>query len=173
MFRPLLSLVAVLSMATPAVAFPSGSSQSSTQDTTNTQTNEGTIIQAPSGGSQTNINQNNTFNSTYGFGVGINCPTPALGLSVFSGASGSSSGGFSSDARSIGGSITFVIPLGGSVGKACKQLAVEIAKQRTLDTQVALIKTCIEFKNLGVVINTVKMPEFEVCNNISYSNVSN
>jgi hypothetical protein len=173
MYRPLLTLVAVLSTATPVVASPNGFAQSSSQDSTNSQTNEGTIIQAPSGGSQTNINQNNSFNSTYGFGIGINCPTPSLGLGVFSGISGSSSSGFTSDASTLGGSIAIVIPFGGSVGAACRKLASEIARQRVLDTQVTLIKTCIEFKELGVVIDTTKMPEFEVCNNIAFLDNTN
>ncbi len=172
MLKPLISLVAVIPMAAPVSAFPLGSSQSSTQDTTNTQTNEGTIIQAPSGGSQTNINQNNSYNSTYGFGIGINCPTPSVALGVFSGTSGSHSSGFHSGAHSVGGSVALVVPIGGSVGRSCKQLAAEIARQRVLDTQVALIKTCIKFRDLGVVINTVELPEFEVCNKISYLNTS-
>lgn len=167
MFKPFLVASAVLSVATPAVAFPNGFTEASSQDTTNTQTNEGTIIQAPSGGSQTNINQNNSYNSTYGFGIGINCPTPSLALGVFSSGSGSYSGGFESSASNIGGSIAVVIPFGGSIGASCKKLASEIALQRVLDTQITLVKTCIEFNKIGVSIDTTKLPEFEICNNIT------
>ena len=155
-------------MATPVVASPLGQALSASQDSMNSQTNEGTIIQAPSGGSQTNINQNNSYNSTYGFGIGISCPTASIGGAAFTGSSNAYAGGFSSDATTFGGGVGFVIPLGGSIGESCKKLAAEIARQRTLDTQVTLIKTCVELRNLGVVVDTTKLPEFEICDDIAY-----
>ena len=57
MIKPLLFAVAAFALATPVVASPLGGALSASQNATNNQNNTGSVIQAPSGGSQTNDNE--------------------------------------------------------------------------------------------------------------------
>ena len=160
-----LLLVAALSpvAAASAVATPLGLNAGAYNNSTNQQTNEGTVIQSPSGGSQTNINQNNAFSSTYSFGPGISCPTPSIAATAFNGRADAWSGGYDSGANNYGGALSFILPIGGSIGETCKSLVKEIARQRFLDTQVTMINTCAQFAQQNVSIDTTKFPEFKVC----------
>ena len=133
----------------------------------NNQHNSGSVTLNPMGGSQTNINQNNAFSSTYSFGPGISCPTPSVALSAFGAGGDSWGGGYSSGSGNYGGSLSFILPIGGSIGADCAKLAAEIAQQRVLDTQVNMIKVCSHFAAQGVVIDTAKFPEFEVCSGVT------
>lgn len=167
MIKPLLSAVAAFALATPAVASPLGGALSASQNATNNQNNTGNVIQAPSGGSQTNINQNNAYSSTYGFGAGISCPTGSFVTSAFGAGSGSSSGSFDSTGNSYGASVSYIHPIGGSIGRACRGLAQEIVRQKVLDTQVALIKVCAGFAKEGIVIDIKRFPELADCEGVT------
>ena len=167
MIKPLLFTVAALTLATPAVASPLGGALSASQHSTNNQNNTGSIVQAPFGGSQTNINQNNSYSSTYSFGPGISCPTGSFVTSAFGSGSGASSGPFDSSGNSYGISLSYIHPVGGSVGKACKELAQEIARQRVLNTQVNLIRVCADFAKQGIIVDTEKFPELADCEGVS------
>ena len=173
MIKQLLTVVALGSMAAPVAASPlQGLAAGASTDATNTQSNQGNIIQAPSGGSQTNVNQNNSFNSTYSFGPGISCPTPALAGAIYNGYGDATAAGFNSTNNVVGGAIALVLPLGGQVGKSCKVLAKEIARQRVLDTQVTMINVCAQFAQQGVVIDTEQFPEFKVCSGVTVNGTS-
>lgn len=167
MIKPLLFAVAAFALATPAVASPLGGALSASQNATNNQNNTGSVIQAPSGGSQTNINQNNAYSSTYGFGGGISCPTGSFVTSAFGAGSGSSSGSFDSTGNSYGASVSYIHPIGGSIGRACRELAEEVARQRVLDTQVNLIKVCATFARDGIIIDTKRFPELADCEGVT------
>jgi len=74
-------------------------------------------------------NQNNSQINTsafYGFGPGINCPTPTFALSGFSGnGSGASNGdvlGASVSSSNYGGIATVTVPLGGANQEICKEI---------------------------------------------------
>ncbi len=173
MIKQLLTVVALGSMAAPVAASPlQGLAAGASTNATNTQTNQGNIIQAPSGGTQTNVNQNNSFNSTYSFGPGISCPTPALAAAIYNGYGDASASGYSSTNNVVGGSLSFIIPLGGQVGKSCTVLAKEIAKQRVLDTKVTMVNVCAQFVQQKIVIDVKQFPEFEVCRAITVEGVS-
>lgn len=136
------------------------------QSSTNNQSNSGTVIQNPSGGSQTNINQNNAFSSTYSFGPGISCPTPSLAANLNYGGGNGWGGGYSSGSGSHGASLSYIHPLGGSVGDACKGLVAEITRQRQLDTDVNLIKVCADMAANSIKIDLKDFPEFKVCESV-------
>ena len=167
MIKSLLLSVAALALATPAVASSLGGALSASQNATNNQNNTGSVIQAPSGGSQTNINQNNAYSSTYGFGNGISCPTGSFATSIFGAGSSASSGSFNSGSGSYGASLSYIHPIGGSVGSACADLAQEIVKQRVLDTQVNMIKVCADFAKQGIKVNVETFPEFAACEGVT------
>jgi hypothetical protein len=82
-----------------------------------TSTSAGTTVNQ-----QTNVQTNN--DQFHGFGGGIQCPTPSLGVSLYSsGGSGSDGGGNASvSSSSLGGMITFSTPLGGRNGRSCAEL---------------------------------------------------
>ena len=173
MIKQLLTVVALGSMAAPVAASPlKGLAAGASTNANNTQTNQGNIIQAPSGGTQTNVNQNNSFNSTYSFGPGISCPTPALAGAIYNGYGDASAAGYSSTNNVMGGAIAFILPLGGQVGKSCKVLAKEIARQRVLDTKVTMVNVCAQFVQQKIVIDTKRFPEFKVCQGITVEGVS-
>ena len=167
MIKPLLFAAAAFALATPTVASPLGGALSASQNATNNQSNSGTVIQNPSGGSQTNINQNNAFSSTYSFGPGISCPTSSIALGTYGAGGNGWGGGYNSGSGSYGATASVIIPLGGDVGSACRKLVQEIAHQRVLDTQVNMINVCSEFARQGVLIDTTKFPEFEVCSAVT------
>ncbi|QNJ25914.1 hypothetical protein SynSYN20_01587 [Synechococcus sp. SYN20] len=136
-----------------APAFAGGSAQ---QNSVNNQNNSGMVNQSPIGGVNHNTQINNNSISEYSFGPGINCPTPGL---AFSSSYAGGSGGFDGYSASV----SYVMPLGGSIGRACKELAVEIARQRQLDTQVTMIHQCAGFAAQGIQIDVASFPEFSVC----------
>ena len=153
--------------AAPSAALAGSANSVSSNQGINNQSNSGTVIQNPSGGSQTNINQNNAYSSTYSFGPGISCPTPSIAASAF-GAGGSAwGGGHDSGSGSYGASISYIHPLGGDVGKACKELVQEIALQRQLDTKVNLIKVCAHLAQSNITVDVETFPEFEACSAVS------
>lgn len=135
------------------------------QNANNHQNNSGHINQAPVGGINHNTQINNNSISEYSFGPGINCPTPGL---AFSSSYAGASGGFDGYSASI----SYVMPLGGDIGAACRDLAVEIARQRQLDTQVTMIHQCASFAAQGVQIDVAAFPEFEACRAIRVNGAS-
>ena len=83
---------------------------------------------ANSAGTTVNNQNNSQINTSafYGFGPGINCPTPTFALSGFSGnGSGDSSGdvlGASVSSSNYGGVATVTFPLGGANQEICKEI---------------------------------------------------
>ena len=125
-------------------------------NTTNSQSNEGTVTLNPSGGSQTNINNNNAFSSSFSFGPGITCPTASVAANAYA-----------TNLDAYGMSISYIQPIGGQIGRACKDLALEVTKQRQLDTTVQLVKTCAELHRSGVSVNYAQVPDLAICQHIS------
>ena len=162
MYSRILSIAAAL-VVLPGAAFANQANSVSSNQGVNNQNNSGTVIQNPSGGSQTNINQNNAFSSTYSFGPGISCPTPSLAANLNYGGGSGWGGGYSSGSGSYGASLSYIHPLGGSIGDACEGLVTEITRQRQLDTDVNLIKVCADMAANGIQIDTKEFPEFKVC----------
>ncbi len=82
-----------------------------------TSTSSGTTVNQ-----QTNVQTNN--DQFHGFGGGVQCPTPSLGLSLYSsGGAGSDGGGNASvSSSSLGGMITFSTPLWGRNHQTCAEL---------------------------------------------------
>jgi hypothetical protein len=116
-------------------------------------------------------NQSNSqinTNTFYGFGPGINCPTPTLSVSGFSGSgSGSSAGntiGADVSSDNYGGIITFTMPLGGANAGICRQIGkaqVEALMSQVRRTQMEAAKTqadinlvtalkCVEIQRVAV-----------------------
>lgn len=123
-------------------------------NTENRSSQENELNQEQSGLLQnTQVNINSIGN--YSFGAGIECATPGLSFSAFG-----SSGNF-------GGTASYIVPLGGKIGRNCKELTSEILKQRQLDTNFTLIAKCIEFKKAGVSLDYVKFPEFKICEGVT------
>ena len=83
---------------------------------------------ANSAGTTVNNQNNSQINTSafYGFGPGINCPTPTFALSGFSGnGSGASDGdvlGASVSSSNYGGIATVTVPIGGANQEICKEI---------------------------------------------------
>ena len=119
------------------------------------------------GGSNSNYQINSVSNSQYQFGPGISCPTPELGLGVFGGSNSAFDSDYSNGANNYGATLLFTTPLGGDVGRYCKELVQEISKQRQLDTQFTMIRKCAEFARSGIIIDVEEFPDFAVCSSVS------
>jgi len=123
--------------------------------------------------SNTQVNTN-TF---YGFGPGINCPTPTFALSGFGGSgSGSSAGdtiGASVNSNNYGGIATFTVPIGGANAEICKEIGkaqvqallsqvnranVEASKTQADINLVTALK-CVEIQRVAVLTG----PFADVC----------
>lgn len=159
--------LAAVAMLAPSSAIAGHKGVSAAQSATNNQHNSGSVVLNPSGGTQVNNNVNNAYSSTFSFGPGISCPTPSLAISAFGGGSEASSSGYSSNGASYGGSVSFIMPVGGDIGKACKELAQEITLQRQLDTKVNLIKVCAHLAQNNITVDVKTFPEFEACSAVS------
>lgn len=161
-----LGLAAVVALA-PSSAIAGQKGVSAAQSATNSQHNSGSVVLNPSGGTQVNNNVNNAYSSTFSFGPGISCPTPSLAFSAFGGGSDASSSGYSSNGASYGGSVSFIMPISGETGDACRDLAKEITLQRQLDTKVNLIKVCANLAQSGITVDVTRFPEFEACSAVT------
>ena len=116
-------------------------------------------------------NQSNSqinTNTFYGFGPGINCPTPTVSVAGFSGSgSGSSAGntvGAAVNSDNYGGIITLTWPLGGANAQICKEIGkaqVQALMSQVKRTQMEAAKTeadinlvtalkCVEIQRVAV-----------------------
>lgn len=166
----LAGVLALGSIASPAAMAgePVALDASSTTNSTNQQQNSGSVVLNPSGGTQVNNNVNNAYSSTYSFGPGISCPTPSFALNAYGGSSNAWSDGFSgTGSGSYGASASFIVPIGGETGAACRTLVREIANQRVLDTKVNMIRVCSELTRQGVQLDLKDFPEFEACRSVT------
>jgi hypothetical protein len=103
-------------------------------------------------------NQNNSqinTNAFYGFGPGINCPTPTFSVAGFGGTgSGLSSGdviGARVSSDNYGGIIAFTMPIGGANAEICK----EIGKAQVQALQSQVIRANTEARKTQADINLV------------------
>lgn len=167
MFKKLL-VGALISFSCSPVLASDGSAVVSSNNAQNNQNNNGTVNLSPMGGSNANYQINSVSNSQYGFAPGISCPTPELAFGAFGGqTNGWGNSGYNTSGNNVGGTIMFTTPIGGDIGKHCKELAREIARQRKLDTEVAMIQQCAQFAQAGVTIDPEAFPEFAVCSAIT------
>lgn len=116
-------------------------------------------------------NQSNSqinTNTFYGFGPGINCPTPTFSVSGFGGTgSGSSAGntvGAAVNSDNYGGIVTLTLPLGGANAEICKEIGkaqVQALMSQVRRTQMEASKTqadinlvtalkCVEIQRVAV-----------------------
>jgi hypothetical protein len=96
-------------------------------------------------------NQNNSQINTstfYGFGPGINCPTPSFTVSGFGGGgAGSSAGdtiGANVNSDNYGGIVALTLPIGGANAEICKEIGkaqVEALKSQAVRTNLEAAKT--------------------------------
>jgi len=159
--------LALVGLTLPGSVSANELSSAMSQSTQNEQNNSGSVVLNPSGGTQVNNNVNNAYSSTYTFGVGYSCPTPSLAFNGYGGGGDASGGGNNSSSMSYGGSVSFIMPLGGRIVDDCKEQVLEIVKQRKLDTQVNMVKVCANFAKQGIIIDTEAMPEFAICSAIT------
>lgn len=95
---------------------------------------------ATSAGTTVNNQNNSQINTSsfYGFGPGINCPTPTLSVAGFGGTGSGLSDGDVIGARvnsdNYGGVVTVTVPLGGANHKICKKIGE--AQALALESQV-------------------------------------
>ena len=126
------------------------------------------------------INQTGVYNigdsATYKIqGLGgrqVVCPKPSLIL----GTSYSSFNGISfSDNASYGVNAAFVIPLGGSLEKTCKQMAETISRKTKYDLEIINARACAELIRAGVRLNPDSFPTLSnICEGVSIGrNVTN
>jgi hypothetical protein len=96
---------------------------------------------ATSAGTTVNNQNNSQINTSsfYGFGPGINCPTPTLSVAGFGGSGSGLSDGDVIGARvnsdNYGGVVTITVPIGGANHEICKKIGE--AQVAALQSQVA------------------------------------
>ena len=179
-FAKLITAGATLALvAAPSAALAGGNGydlgigQTQVNAAQNTQTNSGSVNLAPIGGTNSNYQINQQATSVYGFGPGINCPTPELAMGIFGGGAGANyDGGYDSSTNNYGATLMFSMPLGGDIGNSCKELAREIATQRQLDTKLTMIKQCAAIAKAGIKVDTKDFKEFEACRSVSIQGVT-
>ena len=105
---------------------------------------------ANSAGTTVNNQNNSQINTStfYGFGPGINCPTPSFTVSGFGGnGSGSSAGdtiGANVNSENYGGIVALTFPIGGANSEICKEIGkaqVESLKAQATRSSIEAAKT--------------------------------
>jgi hypothetical protein len=109
----------------------------------------GSSSRSTSNSAGTTINQQNNTQTNndqfFGFGPGIQCPTPSLGVSLYGGGGAGGSGldgGVSTSA--YGGMVTFSTPLGGRNQSSCAQIGeaqIQAVRAQIDRTQMEAAKT--------------------------------
>ena len=164
---PFLVIVAVKLLMQPSTVMAQQNPSSTASSAANA---AGTTLNQQS---NTQVNTN-TF---YGFGPGINCPTPTFALSGFGGSgSGSSAGdsvGAGVNSNNYGGIATFTMPIGGANAEICKEIGkaqvqallsqvnranVEASKTQADINLVTALK-CVEIQRVAVLTG----PFADVC----------
>ena len=112
---------------------------------------------ATSAGTTVNNQNNSQINTSsfYGFGPGINCPTPTMSVAGFGGSGSGLSDGDVIGARinsdNYGGVVTVTFPIGGANHEICKKIGE--AQVAALESQVARARA--EAKKTQTDINLV------------------
>lgn len=159
-----LALPAGANLPLPAPAAGANATAVAPNQATNNQTSSGVINQAPVGGVNTNIQQNNTQGWPYGFGPGIQCPSPTLALGGFGTGAG---GGYGYGNFGYGLAVALVVPLNGRLASACERLGDEVARQRQLDTAINLARACAKLQQERIEVDLGIFPELERCRGVS------
>lgn len=164
-----LGIFSGISFILPAVATPNGTSVNvvTPNQAINNQTATGVVNQSPFGGTNSNYQINNSYDTTYGFGPGIYCRTPSFNIGIYGDGSNAGAYGYDTYSNNFGVVAGFNIPIGGSIGKACEDLSNEIAKQRQLDTSLNFIKQCAILKKEGIMFDPEKFPMFRDCDGVT------
>lgn len=104
-------------------------------------------------GQQSNVQINNANIGNFSFGNGITCSTAQLAVNA-------NATGFNSviDGYSVG--VSYLVPLGGSTGRDCRNLSAEIVRQRQLDTNFVQVEKCLAFQEKGVNFDSVALGSF-------------
>ena len=138
------------------------------------QTVPATTVNAPSSsnnsvsnpvGQNTNVQVNNSYAGMNSFGVGIECATPYLAAGLYNNNTNVNNGtvvGVQNNAgsnNSLGGTLQFVVPVGGKQQANCTALSDEIVHQHVLDTQITLIQRCADFAKAGINLDSKIYPE--------------
>lgn len=157
-----LTLSAVLFAAIAASTIPAAAQTAPTQ-TVNAPNSTNNGISNPVG-QNTNVQVNNSYAGMNSFGVGIECATPYVAAGVYNNNTSVNNGtiGIPSNAgsnNSLGGTLQFVLPIGGRQQSNCTSLSSEILHQRQLDTQITLIQRCADFAKAGITLDPKVYPE--------------
>lgn len=138
---------------------------------------------ATSAGTTVNNQNNSQINTSsfYGFGPGINCPTPTFSVAGFGGSgSGVSDGdvvGANVTSDNYGGVVTLTFPIGGEKHEICKKIGesqVQVLQSQVERTQAEARKTQADI-NLVTAIKCVELLKFaslsgqfkEVCEGVT------
>ena len=112
-------------------------------------------------GQNTNVQVNNSYAGMNSFGVGIECATPYLAAGLFNNNTnvGGGVGASAANNNSLGGTLQYVVPVGGRSQSNCTELSSEILRQRQLDTQITLIERCADFAKAGIKLDSAVYPQ--------------
>lgn len=170
----LMCTVSTFTFISPTLATPNGTAINviTPNQAINNQTATGVVNQSPYGGTNSNYQINNSYDTTYGFSPGIYCRTPSFTVGVYGSGADSGAYNYSANANNYGLVAGLNIPIGGYIGKSCEELAGEIAKQRQLDTSLNFIKQCAILKKEGITFDPEKFPMFKDCDGVTLSSKS-
>lgn len=164
MMKNILAVVAVL-VAVSAGTLPAFAQQTPPSTTINAPDSSNNSVSNPVG-QNTNVQVNNSYAGMNSFGIGIQCATPYLAAGVYNNNTAVNNGtngiGVTNNAgsnNSLGGTLQFVVPVGGRQQSNCTELSNEILRQRQLDTQITLIQRCAEFAKAGITLDSKVFPE--------------
>jgi hypothetical protein len=129
------------------------------------------------GGTNINYQSNNTFNNDTGFAPGIYCRTPTL----YIGGNWGNSSLDAFDPIQVTGNKTLnyavnaglVLPFGSQIIDYCKQLALSIAKDREISSQLSMLRTCYQLEKEGLVVDPQKYPLLKPCVKDTKSSLNN
>ena len=119
------------------------------------------------------INQTGIYNigdsATYKIqglgGRNVVCPRPSF---IIGSGFNSNDGINFEDNSSYAFNASFIVPLGGTLGKTCEEMATTIARKTQYDLEIINARSCAELLNAGINLNSQNFPTLsEVCKGVS------
>jgi hypothetical protein len=120
------------------------------------------------GGTNINYQTNNQWSNEMGFAPGVFCRTPTF---YIGGGTGQNLGntmdtlnnGSYQYSQNYNANIGILMPFGSTIVRDCKRLAVQIARDREISSDLSMIRACAALDSEGIIVDSKKFPTLARC----------
>jgi hypothetical protein len=120
------------------------------------------------GGTNINYQTNNQWSNEMGFAPGVFCRTPTF---YIGGGTGQNLGntmdtlnnGSYQYSQNYNANIGILMPFGSTIVRDCKRIAVQIARDREISSDLSMIRACAALDSEGIIVDSKKFPTLARC----------